>query len=54
MKIWKDTIIVPPLDIQNIALMINTSDFNITSVTASDSYTFLGSPYGSSNIYIDN
>ena len=36
MKKWKDTIIVPPLDIQYAALMINTTDFKIGLATTSD------------------
>jgi len=53
MKKWEDTIIVPPLDIQNVALMINTTDFNISVATTSDPYSLTGEPLGSSNVYFD-
>ena len=53
MKKWEDTIIVPPLDIQNVALMINMTDFNISVATTSDPYSLTSEPLGSSNVYFD-
>jgi len=54
MKRWKDTIIVPPLDIQNTALIINVTNFNISVVTTSDSYSLVDKPLSSSNIDSDD
>ena len=54
MKNWKDTILVPPLDIYNMALMINTSNFNISLVNTTFTYSLIQAPLGSSNIYYDD